>query len=202
MLSVLLLILGFVLLIFGANFLVDGASALAKRLKISNLVIGLTVVAFGTSAPELTVSIIAALKGSADLALANVIGSNNFNTFIIIGIAAMIYPLGIGSNTIWKEIPFSLLAAVVLLVMLNDSFFSQTENMLARPDAIVLLFFFVIFIYYSLPQIKHLRANHPGFPLPFRDLILSRPRREFLSSAACAYLFLFYHRSLSLYRMF
>ena len=149
MLSVLLLLSGFVLLIFGASFLVDGASALAKRLKVSDLVIGLTVVAFGTSAPELTVSVFAAFKGSADLALANVIGSNNFNTFIIIGIAAMIYPLGIGSNTIWKEIPFSLLAAVVLLVMLNDSFFSHSENMLARPDAIVLLFFFVIFMYYS-----------------------------------------------------
>ncbi len=99
--------IGFIALIFGANWLVDGASSLAKKHNVSDLVIGLTIVAFGTSAPELVVNSIASVQGYSDIVLGNVIGSNNFNLFIILGIAGLIYPIQVQSSTAWKEIPIS-----------------------------------------------------------------------------------------------
>ncbi|MFC1761664.1 calcium/sodium antiporter [Planctomycetota bacterium] len=148
--SLLLLIAGFALLIKGADWLVDGGSALGKRFGISDLVIGLTVVAFGTSMPELFVNVIAGVKGSTDLAIGNVLGSNISNILLILGTSAIIFPLHVGTGTVWKEIPFSLLAVLVLAVMANDRLLDRTEqSVLSRSDGMVLLGFFAIFLYYS-----------------------------------------------------
>jgi cation:H+ antiporter len=145
-----LLIIGFIFLIKGAGLLVDGASSLAKKFNISNLVIGLTVVAFGTSAPELFVNLFASWKGTTDIAIGNIVGSNIANVLLILGITAIIYPLKVGRGTVWKEIPMSLLAAVLLLVMANDTLVDGLGfNMLTRSDGIILLAFFIIFLYYT-----------------------------------------------------
>jgi cation:H+ antiporter len=149
-LTYLLFVIGFVLLIKGAYFLVDGASAIARRLKVSDLVIGLTVVAFGTSTPELFVNIIASAKGNTDIAIGNVLGSNIANVFLILGISSLIYPLRVTKGTVWKEIPFSLLAAIVLWFMANDHLIDKNNySSLTRIDGLILLSFFTIFLYYS-----------------------------------------------------
>jgi cation:H+ antiporter len=144
-----LLLLGFVFLIKGAGYLVDGAGSLAKRFNISNLVIGLTVVAVGTSAPELFVNLVASFNGAADIAIGNIVGSNITNVFLILGIVAIIHPLRVGRSTIWKEIPISFFAAVMLLMMVNDRFIDGlTFNSLTRSDGIILMVFFASFLYY------------------------------------------------------
>jgi len=146
----LLLILGMVILIYGANLLVQGASSFAKMLKIPNLIIGLTVVAFGTSFPELMINIFASMDGQSDLAVGNVIGSNIINIFLVIGIAAFIKPLEVQSNTVRYELPFSLLAMVVLFVVANDGLINGTDySILNRSDGFIFLTFFIIFIYYT-----------------------------------------------------
>ena len=146
MLVYIFFIIGFIFLIKGANFLVDGASSIARRLNISDLVIGLTVVAFGTSMPELFVNIVASARGSTDIAIGNVLGSNISNIFLILGISAIIYPLSVSKGTVWKEIPFSLLAAIVLGVMANDRVIDGGgHSLLTRIDGLVLLAFFRYF---------------------------------------------------------
>lgn len=122
---VILVVIGFVCLIFGANWLVDGASALAKKYNVSDLTIGLTIVAFGTSAPELVVNIIGSMKGYSDIVLGNIVGSNNFNLFLILGISGLILPITVQSSTARKEIPISLLVAIILLLFINDFNFSK-----------------------------------------------------------------------------
>lgn len=145
----LLLILGFLFLIKGADLFVEGASSIAKHLKMPPILIGLTIVAFGTSAPEAAVSINAALNGSNEIALGNVIGSNIFNFLLVIGIASLITPLGIQKQTIIKEFPFVLLATSVLFVITADSIFEGAiSNYISRSDGLVLIFLFSIFIYY------------------------------------------------------
>jgi cation:H+ antiporter len=149
-LTYLLFVIGFVLLIKGANLLVYGASAIAGRLKVSDLVIGLTVVAFGTSTPELFVNIIASAKGNTGIAVGNVLGSNIANVFLILGVSSIIYPLSVTKGTVWKEIPFSLLAALVLGFMANDQLIDKSNfSSLTRIDGLILLCFFTIFLYYS-----------------------------------------------------
>jgi cation:H+ antiporter len=143
-------VIGFMLLIKGAYFLVDGASSIARRLNVSDLVIGLTVVAFGTSTPELFVNIIASAKGNTDIAIGNVLGSNIANVFLILGVSSIIYPLRVTKGTVWKEIPFSLLAALVLGFMANDHLIDNSNfSSLTRIDGLILLSFFSIFLYYS-----------------------------------------------------
>ena len=115
-----LFLVGFYFLIKGADWLVTGASSIAKRLRVTDLMIGLTIVSFGTSAPELIVNLIASFQGSSDLAIGNIVGSNISNVLLILGIAAIIYPLAVKKNTIWKEIPFNLLAVFALWVLVND----------------------------------------------------------------------------------
>lgn len=149
MLSVFLLIIGFVILIYGAEKLVDGASALSKRFNIPDIVIGLTVVAFGTSAPELAINIVAAFKGNTELLLGNVLGSNIFNVLAILGITALIAPLSVKKNTVKWEIPFSLLAAVLVLLLAKDNWFNPGGNYIDTTDGIILLIFFGIFLYYN-----------------------------------------------------
>lgn len=154
--AIIYLILGLVLILLGANGLTDGAAAIAKRFKISPLVIGLTIVAFGTSAPELAVSLSAALDGNADIALGNVVGSNLFNVFMIVGITAILAPIRIGKSTLSREIPFCLLSALVLFVLANDVLFDQAgQNTISRTDGWALLAFFSIFLAYTFAIAKN-----------------------------------------------
>jgi cation:H+ antiporter len=154
MLFLLLFIPGFFLLIYGANVLVDSASSLAKRYNIPNIVIGLTIVAFGTSAPELVVNVFSAAEGNTSLALGNVIGSNIFNVAAILGISAIIYPLVVKSNTTWIEVPLAFLAALLVIIIANDSLIDRSPvSFISRTDGIILLLFFVIFLAYNFQLI-------------------------------------------------
>jgi len=153
-LEIVFLIAGFVLLVIGADWLVNGASALAKKYNVSDLAIGLTIVAFGTSAPELVVNVFAAAQGSHDIVLGNIIGSNNFNLLVILGIAGIITPLAVQHSTVWKEIPFSLLAVAVLFIFAND-IFSDGAGVISRFDGIILLAFFGWFLWYVAKQLKN-----------------------------------------------
>jgi cation:H+ antiporter len=150
---ILYIIFGFTLLIFGANWLVNGASSLAKRFQVSDLAIGLTIVAFGTSAPELIVNIIASANDRSDIVLGNIIGSNNFNLFVILGIAGLIYPIRTKSSTAWKEIPISLTAAILVYLLAND-YFTGGGNDISRLDGVILLLCFFGFLYYVFLQMK------------------------------------------------
>ncbi len=158
LLQILILVAGFLLLIKGADWLVEGASALAKKYRVPDLAIGLTIVAFGTSAPELVVNVYAAMQNHQDIVFANVIGSNMFNLFAILGIAGIIAPLAVQSSTVWKEIPFSLLALVVIFILGNDAFMGG-ENIISRIDAFILLTFFLLFLYYIYMQMKTDRTD-------------------------------------------
>lgn len=160
MLTYVLLILGFVLLIKGADLLVDGSSSIAKRIGVSDIVIGLTIVSFGTSAPELLVNIVASFRGASDIGIGNILGSNIANIFLILGIAALIRPLRVKRNTTWKEIPLNLLAAIVLFVMANDMLIDGASgSILTRIDGMILMLFFVIFIYYTIGLAKSEKNN-------------------------------------------
>ncbi|HMU02328.1 MAG TPA: calcium/sodium antiporter [Saprospiraceae bacterium] len=155
MIAFLLLILGLGMVVYGANFMVDGASALAKRYNIANIVIGLTIVAFGTSAPELAISAYSAATGNSEIALGNVIGSNIANILLILGVTAMIYPLTILRNTVQKEIPLSLLAAIIIYFLINDiQYAGSGENIISFSDGIILLSFMAIFMYYMVHLAK------------------------------------------------
>lgn len=144
----LLLIVGFVLLIKGADFFVDGASKLAVIMSIPPIIVGLTIVSFGTSAPEATISIIAALEGSSDISLGNVVGSNILNITLVVGVAAFLYPLNVGSKTVKREIPFTFLSGVVLLILISDTFFRNMPNVIDRSDGVILLLFLGGFLVY------------------------------------------------------
>jgi cation:H+ antiporter len=151
--SLLLVVLGFVLLIKGADWMVEGASSLAKKHNISDLVIGLTIVSFGTSAPELVVNAIASIDNYPDIVFGNVVGSNNFNLFVTLGIVGLIMPITVQSSTVWKEIPLSFLAAVLLFGFANE-FFVMDHNVVSRVDGLVLLALFGLFLYYIYKQMK------------------------------------------------
>jgi cation:H+ antiporter len=151
MLTIVLLIIGFLILIKGADLLVEGASSIGRRLKISDLVIGLTVVAFGTSSPELFVNLIASIKGQAGIAIGNIVGSNIANILLILGVSSIIFPLSVGKGTVWKEIPLSLMAALLLGILANDHLIDKLGfSQLTRIDGLVFLSFFIIFMYYSI----------------------------------------------------
>ena len=144
------LVIWFIVLIKWADILVSGASSIASKLWISPLVIGLTIVAFGTSAPELFVNILSAMRGQTELALWNVIGSNIANTLLVLWVAAMIYPLQAKSSTIYKEVPFTLIASLALFFLAFDVFFSgETINILTRGESLIFLLFFVLFFAYT-----------------------------------------------------
>ena len=160
-----LLIAGFFLLIKGADFLVNGASSIARRFNVPDLVIGLTIVAFGTSTPELFVNIFASFKGNTDIAIGNILGSNIANIFLILGVSAVIYPLTVTKGTVWKEIPFSLLAILVLGVLANDRLIDKVDaSALMRTDGLVFLFFFIIFLYYSVSIAKSIEGMEELVP--------------------------------------
>jgi cation:H+ antiporter len=149
-LTYVLFFVGFAFLIKGADLLVDGASSVAKRMGISSLVIGLTVVSFGTSAPELIVNILASINGNTDIAIGNILGSNIANILLILGVSAMIFPLVVTKGTVWKEIPLSLLAVLAVGFMANDALIDGgVFSGLTRIDGIILIFFFIVFLYYT-----------------------------------------------------
>jgi len=154
--NILLAVVGFALLIKCADFFVDGASSFAKNLKIPSLVIGLTVVAFGTSAPELAISFSSHLSGNTDILFANVIGSNIANILVILGLAVLIVPFNIENDVIKKQIPILMLVTLGISVLFLDNIFSSSEvNGLTRSDGIILLLFFSIFIYYLITILSH-----------------------------------------------
>lgn len=145
-----LLILGFISVIKGAGFLVDGASSIAKRFGVSALVIGLTIVALGTSTPELIVNLIASIQHNSGIATGNILGSNIANILLILGVSAFIFPLTVSKGTAWKEIPLSLLAIILVFFLVNDAIIDkQNFSTLTRIDGVVLISFFIIFIYYT-----------------------------------------------------
>jgi len=149
--DLLFLLLGFIPLLYGATLLVDSATSLAGKFNIPNIVIGLTIVAFGTSSPELIVNLLSAASGNTELALGNIIGSNIFNTLVILGLCALIVPLAVKSNTVWVEIPLSLLAAVSLLILANDALIDGAVfSVLSRIDGLILILFFIIFMAYNV----------------------------------------------------
>lgn len=168
----LLFILGFLFLIKGAGLMVDGASSIARRLQVSDLVIGLTVVAFGTSAPEMFVNLMASYQGNTDIAIGNILGSNIANILLILGVCALIYPISIKRNTIYKEIPFSLLAAIALGLLANDALIDKKQlSELTRIDGAILLCFFSIFLYYVFEIARKTKEEEPlsttkQMPLP------------------------------------
>ncbi len=151
LLDITFIVVGFVFLIKGADWLVGGASGLAKKHNVSDLVIGLTIVAFGTSAPELVVNSVASIDKHSDIVYGNIIGSNNFNLFVILGIVALIFPISVQKSMIRKEIPFSL-AITALLMLLSNAVLGQEENILSRFDAIILFILFIAFLFYTFKQ--------------------------------------------------
>jgi len=155
--------IGFVLLIKGADYLVEGSSALARKLGVSALIIGLTVVALGTSMPEMVVNIMAAISGSGDIAFGNIIGSNMSNILLILGVSSIIANLDIKRSTIWKEIPFACLAVIVLLLLANiPSLDNLPINYLLRTEGIILILFFVIFLLYIFGLAKENKFKVEG----------------------------------------
>lgn len=157
----LLLAGGFFLLLRGADWLVAGSSAVARRWGVSDLVVGLTVVAFGTSTPELVVNLVAAAQGHTDVAVGNILGSNTFNILFILGVSALIRPLEVVGATVWKEIPLGLLAAALVGVMASDRWLdAAASDTLSRVDGLVLLAFFGIFLVYILEAAR--RGPPPG----------------------------------------
>lgn len=152
--TVLLMIIGLALLLVGANYLTEGSSAVAKRFGISEFVIGLTIIAIGTSAPELVISLISTINGKTDMAIGNVLGSNTFNTLMILGITALIRPIRIEHNTLSRDIPFGLLAAVVLAICGLDIWLNGGSGSISRSEGLLLLCFFVVFMVYSFATAK------------------------------------------------
>mgnify|MGYP006292086989 CR=1 FL=1 len=159
LIDILLLVSGLALLIKSADWLVSGASALAKKFNVSDLAIGLTVVAFGTSAPELVVNVIASSQNLNDIVYGNIIGSNIANLFLILGITGLIYPLMVQSSTIWREIPLSLLAVVMLFLLSNNFFFGGIRE-LSGADGGILIIMFGLFMLYVYKQLKTDPSTH------------------------------------------
>jgi len=160
-LDYILFIIGFIFVIKGADFLVDGASAIAKRLKVSDLIIGLTIVAFGTSAPELIVNIFASVQGNTQIAIGNVLGSNIFNILFILGISSIVFPLLVTKDTVWKQIPFCLFATILMGILANDNLLFQNNiTELGRLDGLIFILFFIIFMFYIFKLAKKQRNEN------------------------------------------
>lgn len=165
-LNILLLLIGFVLLIYGADILVGGASSIARIAKMSELAIGLTIVSLGTSMPELVVNILSGSGGADDMALGNVIGSNIFNTLMILGVAAAIYPVTVQSSTVWKEIPINFLVGIIILLLANDEYvWGAVDSHMGRIDGIILLVLFAGFMIYAFTMVKEI----PGLDTSMAD---------------------------------
>ena len=155
-LNIILLIVGFVILIKGADIFVEGASGVAGNFKISKMLIGLTIVSFGTSAPEFAISIKSLLSGSGDIVLGNVIGSNILNILLILGCSSIVHSLTVKSNTVKKELPITMLITILFAVLLSDAIFDKGMiNQFSRSDGIVLILFFTVFLYYLIKMARN-----------------------------------------------
>ena len=169
--NVILLIVGLVLILVGANYLTDGSAAVARRFNISEFIVGLTIVAIGTSTPELVVSVISALHGSGEMAIGNVTGSNLFNGLLILGISTLIRPVPLTSDNIKKDIPLGILASIVLLVVCCDVLLgSDLRNNIGRDEGIILLLLFVVFISYTIfsakvPEVEEAAEEQKPMPI-------------------------------------
>ncbi len=160
LLQVILLIIGFIILIKGADIFVDGASAVASNFKVSKMLIGLTIVAFGTSAPEFAVSVKSLISGNGDIVLGNVIGSNILNILLILGCSAMVHSLNVKNNTVKKELPITMLITILFSVLLSDNLFDmKMANKFTRSDGIILLLFFLVFIYYLISMMRNKKVD-------------------------------------------
>lgn len=172
----LLLILGFVLLIKGADIFVDGASSTALNFKVPKMLIGLTIIAFGTSLPEFAVSMKALSSGSTDMVLGDVIGSCVINILLIIGVASIIKPIKIKDNTIKKELPLTMLLSLLLTVVMIDTKLGNGQvNQITRSDALIILLFFMVFIYYLVSLSKEKKQKDeekPKYSLPISLLFI------------------------------
>ena len=155
LLQIIILVAGFFVLIKGADIFVDGASHLARNFKISKMLIGLTIVAFGTSAPEFAVSIQSMLSGSGEIVIGNVVGSNILNILLILGCASLVHELIVKNSTVKKELPITLLLTSLLVVLMSDKLFSNQENLIDRGDGITILLFFLVFIYYLISMMRN-----------------------------------------------
>lgn len=155
-LNIILLIVGFVILIKGADIFVEGASGVAGNFKISKMLIGLTIVSFGTSAPEFAISVKSLLSGSGDIVLGNVIGSNILNVLLILGCSSIVHSLTVKSNTVKKELPITMLITILFAVLLSDAIFDKGMiNQFSRSDGIVLILFFTVFLYYLIKMARN-----------------------------------------------
>ena len=178
--SILLLIIGGALVLFGADRLTDGATALARRFGVTEMVIGLTVVAFGTSLPEFVTSFMSTLKGSSDISIGNIVGSNIFNTLVIVGASALVYPIVIRKSTVTKDIPFSVLASIMLIVVVFDvALDGAAMNILARTDGLLMLGFFSVFMAYTFFMARNTEelstsneSNVPVKQMPYWKIFL------------------------------
>lgn len=156
LINIILLVLGFIILIKGADIFVDGASGIAENFKVSKMLIGLTIVAFGTSAPEFAVSVKSIISNNGDIVLGNVIGSNIINILLILGMSSLIHPLNVKNATVKKELPITLLLTTLFAVLLSDSLFDKgLVNAFTRGDGITLLLFFMVFIYYLISMARN-----------------------------------------------
>lgn len=148
--EIVLVIVGVALIVAGANFMTDGASAIAKRLHIPQIIIGLTIVAFGTSAPELVVSVIGSIEGSGGIAVGNVIGSNIFNVLCVLGACALIHPVPVKLNTLRFDLPIALVASILLMLVLSDMPLDGMPSLVSRSEALTLLLFGLLFLLYTI----------------------------------------------------
>ncbi len=146
--EIILMIVGLIILVKGADWLVMGASSIARKKQISNMVIGLTIVSFGTSLPELVINLVSSFNGNTEIAIGNVVGSNIANILLILGVSAIVYPLTIQRTTIVSEIPFSIVAALLVGFLANASLFSEPRMEISSIDGFILIFFFVLFLIY------------------------------------------------------
>lgn len=157
---ILLIIIGLVLILAGANYLTDGAAALAQRLKMPEFIIGLTIVAIGTSTPELVVSAMSAINGSSDIAIGNVVGSNTFNVFIILGICTLITPLALSGSTIRRDIPIAVAASLILLAAVSDSYLGISEiNKIGRLEGVIMLILYFALMAYTIRLARKEQSN-------------------------------------------
>lgn len=161
--DIVLLIVGLGLILAGANFLTDGSAALAQRLRMPEFIIGLTVVAVGTSTPELVVSLLSSVAGKSDVAIGNVAGSNIFNVFAILGVCALIRPLTLTRENIRRDIPFGMAASLLLLALVSDSWFRDgAPDRIGRGDGIAMLSLYILLIATTIRRARHAREHSPG----------------------------------------
>lgn len=162
--QIILFIIGFIILIKGSDILVDGASNIAHNYKIPKMIIGLTIVSLGTSAPDFAIGIKAMINGNGEILLGNVIGSNIMNILLVVGICSLIHNLKVTGNTVKKEIPFATIITILLAVVMSDKIINNTENVITRSDGIIILLFFAIFVHYLFSLISNKQYKEIGEP--------------------------------------